>query len=219
VDELYKLVEQSNLFPPNPHPLIAELLPFVVVFQAAVLTVRILRTSGGRDAALQVVEMNFVTPILASMWVLVATLILAFILFASRAAPSAWLEILLTARPPETFTLAEVFANMPHVHRLTIFLIMVAPSFLSLWNSGFTRLAAVFAAQLLFYSTFSKLADMRMDDVFINLLLYVPEGLATTIALTVVFLSRYALPWVVGSMVAIPLCAALKAFRRGKSTT
>ena len=33
MDELHKLVEESNLFPLNPHPLIAELLPFVVVLQ------------------------------------------------------------------------------------------------------------------------------------------------------------------------------------------
>jgi hypothetical protein len=38
------------------------------------------------------------------------------------------------------------------------------------------------------------------------------EGFATASALAMVILSRYALPWVVGSMVAIPIYAALRAF-------
>jgi hypothetical protein len=39
------------------------------------------------------------------------------------------------------------------------------------------------------------------------------EVFATAFTLATVTLSRYAVPWVVGSMVAIPIYAALKAFR------
>jgi hypothetical protein len=91
----------------------------------------------------------------------------------------------------------------------------VSPAFLPLWVSSYRRLAAVFAVQLLFFLTFSKLADIQSLETFtIFLHSTMFEVFATAFTLATVTLSRYAVPWVVGSMVAIPIYAALKAFRQ-----
>jgi hypothetical protein len=64
-EEVIRLIEQSNLVPPNPHQLVTELLLPAILLQAVVAVARVFRARGGRDAAFQIVEMNFAVPILA----------------------------------------------------------------------------------------------------------------------------------------------------------
>jgi hypothetical protein len=214
-EEVIRLIEQSNLVPPNPHQLVTELLLPAILLQAVVAVARVFRARGGRDAAFQIVEMNFAAPILAVIGAIFAMLIVTFILFAARAGLSAWIEILTTAKSSTAVSATEVLVNMLYVQHVLVFTLLVSPAFLPLWVSSYRRLAAVFAVQLLFFLTFSKLADIQSLETFtIFLHSTMFEGFATASALAMVILSRYALPWVMGSMVAIPIYAALKAFRQ-----
>jgi hypothetical protein len=64
-EEVIRLMGQSNLVPPNPHQLVTELLLPAILLQSVVAVARVFRARGGRDAAFQIVEMNFAVPILA----------------------------------------------------------------------------------------------------------------------------------------------------------
>jgi hypothetical protein len=214
-EDVVRLIEQSNLVPPNPYQLVTELLLPAILLQSVVAVARVFRARGGRDAAFQIVEMNFAAPILAIIGDFFAMFIITFILFAARAGLSAWIEILTTAKSSTAVSVTEVLENMLYVQHVLVFILLVAPAFLPLWASSYRRLAAVFAVQLLFFLTFSKLADIQSLATmarFLRGMMF--EGFATAFTLATVTLSRYAVPWVVGSMVAIPIYAALKAFRQ-----
>ncbi len=213
-EDVVRLIEQSNLSPPNPHQLVTGLLLPSILLQAVVAVVRVFRARGGRDVAFQIVEMNFVAPILAVIGAIFAMLIVTFVLFAARAGLSAWIEILTTAESSTAVAPTAVLANMLCVQQVIVFILLMAPAFLPLWASSYRRLAAVFAVQFLFFLAFSKLADIQSIEPFTNLLRStMSESFVTAVVLATVILSRYALPWVLGSMVAIPVYAALKAFR------
>ncbi len=213
-EDVVRLIEQSNLVPPNPHQLVSGLLLPAILLQAVVAVVRVFKARGGRDVAFQIVEMNFIAPILAVIGAIFAMLIVTFVLFAARAGLSAWIEILTTAKSSTAVEVTEVLANMLYVQHILVFILLVAPAFLPLWASSYRRLVAVFFVQFPFFLAFSKLADIQSIEPFTNLLRStMSESFVTAVVLATVILSRYALPWVLGSMVAILFFAALKAFR------
>jgi len=210
-EDVVRLIEQSNLIP---HQLLTGLLLPAILLQAVVAVVRFFRARGGRDAAFQIVEMNFVAPILAFIGAIFSMYLVTFILFAARAGLSDWFEILTTAESSAAVAVTEVMANMLYVQHVLVFILMVAPAFLPLWASSYRRLATVFVVQLPFFLAFSKLSDIQSIEAFTNFLRSMMfEGFATAITLATVVLSRYALPWVLGSMVAILFYAALKPIR------
>jgi hypothetical protein len=124
-EEVIRLIEQSNLVPPNPHQLVTELLLPAIMLQSVVAVARVFRARGGRDAAFQIVEMNFAAPILAVIGAIFAMLIVTFILFAARAGLSAWIEILTTAKSSTAVSVTEVLANMLYVQHVLVFTLLV----------------------------------------------------------------------------------------------
>jgi hypothetical protein len=101
-EEVIRLIEQSNLVPPNPHQLVTELLLPAILLQAVVAVARVFRARGGRDAAFQIVEMNFAAPILAVIGAIFAMLMLLHFV-RGQSGLSAWIEILTTAKHPQPY--------------------------------------------------------------------------------------------------------------------
>jgi hypothetical protein len=50
-EEVIRLIEQSNLVPPNPHQLVTELLLPAILLQSVVAVASVFRAHGSRDAA------------------------------------------------------------------------------------------------------------------------------------------------------------------------